>query len=1153
MSSETREPGGPGGKVDPRSAPRLVRPRRAVRRAVGRTRRALRVHYLRWLARRKVVKVRYPATWSSWRKRLTSIPAVAFLAFIGWSAYIFARGNKGWFENRCSESGACGVLLGFITPFLSLALAAFVFLVYRRQRIRAPIVRKARRAPHKLVPTAHTAVDQVVGREQLCEVICRSLDDHAGRRPYVLVGSVGAGKTAVLVQLTHMLARQHRVPVPVRLRDIDKDGAELDFRELARKRFAEEADPGSFLSSEQTAKVWRQLCEDGQAVVLADGLEEAMASNGNSRDRDNAIRNAIKKAKRQNLPLVIASRPHAPLEATVASIIDLEPLSEEAALDFLARDDPQPDTKRLDWIVETAVVSESPLYMEIARELGRHRQLTHLDKDRAGSRLDTRSRDRSKLRLGLLSSWETALVDGHLRDEVALTAEERRDTVDVISMLAALGLLGDRLEVDFADLLGGPGGRDDPARILRRKLTGINASVTADCESVLALHATRGELLGLVETRGERVRFPHSIVQAYLGSRHLDRLWPAVGNALRSDQLGRELLIALVLRAANGCDAPAQTARCSSELAVAARSRTDPKALDLFAAALEVDLHAQQACPTARISEHRSIAQQVNDRWLKIHSQDRRTLDEARERLVHRFGEILREISRLQEDGRWPTDVAPAYEEFFEIAIKERSYSLRLAVTQEIGAGGDPAFHAVRELARAHDAEDKDPVAAYRKKMDVERDREHAASDASVGRGGDPKQRRQRYAEDEVKRAYEAKQAIWREYATRAWLIPMLVGSVSIERRADAQERLNAWLGHLDPANAHGRADLPLSFEVALAQGFKRAANRRLRHPHTNNETRGFLIAQAESMLARSRFWFSQLTLIHALCLWELPDRSGPVSDDEHEADEQSPPIADAPRAAVQRWLRLAGSERAPADRRPEDQSRHDTRERLHPFVARAAHLAVLALETGRPEQYIWIDEKGAMEKVGSDSGDPRFYRRHNLWIPPSVGWSTLDPRAQQLLADVLLLLNLAERCGEPDEVEGRLERARRNSLPPCLTDDRAPLQPGHTVGRAKYAEPGSTCPRDCPFELCPYPPKGELPRAELTEVFCLQQQALVRWRRGSFYALTRKRAPWQGMTGKDLQLFWSGMAARTRTPEPRPVVKPRSAQRLHRERQKNH
>ena len=27
-------------------------------------------------------------------------------------------------------------------------------------------------------------------------------------------------------------------------------------------------------------------------------------------------------------------------------------------------------------------------------------------------------------------------------------------------------------------------------------------------------------------------------------------------------------------------------------------------------------------------------------------------------------------------------------------------------------------------------------------------------------------------------------------------------------------------------------------------------------------------------MLKKARFWFTQLTLIHALCLWEMPDLS---------------------------------------------------------------------------------------------------------------------------------------------------------------------------------------------------------------------------------------------------------------------------------------
>ncbi|MEH0575842.1 MULTISPECIES: hypothetical protein [Streptomyces] len=47
----------------------------------------------------------------------------------------------------------------------------------------------------------------------------------------------------------------------------------------------------------------------------------------------------------------------------------------------------------------------------------------------------------------------------------------------------------------------------------------------------------------------------------------------------------------------------------------------------------------------------------------------------------------------------------------------------------------------------------------------------------------------------------------------------------------------------------------------------------------------------------------------------------------------------------------------------------------------------------------------------------------HSLWIPPSVGWNTLDPRARRLAADV------------------------GTSTPPA---------------------PGSTSLPDCEFQLCP-------------------------------------------------------------------------------------
>lgn len=188
-----------------------------------------------------------------------------------------------------------------------------------------------------------------------------------------------------------------------------------------------------------------------------------------------------------------------------------------------------------------------------------------------------------------------------------------------------------------------------------------------------------------------------------------------------------------------------------------------------------------------------------------------------------------------------------------------------------------------------------------------------------------------------------------------------------------------------------------------------------------------------------------------------------------------------------------------------------------------------LALETGQPERYLWIDEKDATDTIGARTRYPGGYRRHNLWIPPSAGWSTLDARAQHLVADVLVMLNLIERDGHPDEVEERLARVEQPGmpLPPCIRTDREPLRTGTSVPPA----PGSTCLPDCKFQLCPYPPRGCVPRGEIREPFCRQQQALLpgRVRRCLPRVLRRKTPHWVSMRVRELDRFWEAMARRTR------------------------
>jgi len=739
---------------------------------------------------------------------------------------------------------------------------------------------------------------------------------------------------------------------------------------------------------------------------------------------------------------------------------------------------------------------------------------------------------------------------------------------------------------------------------------------------LVSLAATRADQLGIVEAYGNRVRFPHSILQAYLGCRFLGSLLQesgkhkALNKVLEEPGPGRELLIALCLYSraevcqcaskANGNDkqtgglvpvppvspasvtaevvppaaepgvsaaetapvgsttaavaVPAETAlatpgtaampapgcaTCRSRkvltktLLRAAKQHNDVKAFDIYAATLEID--SIQDVPLQQ-----TIAESLRERWQKILTGDRRTLEEAKLGLVLRFGEALRKVARRDHSR-------PAYIELFSIGCLEESYPVRLAIAQEIGSGGDKAFTML-----CHGL--PDPLKEYQERMlnprggapngkaggiastaatetGTERNAPHSAEDVV-------QEEQAHHSREENNRA---RSKIWREFVLRAWLTPMLVGSVSDACRDEAQRQLEAWLGQLNPQNSqHGKAELPLSLEIALAQGFKAASNRRMRNPGTSEEARVYLVRQAEEMLKYARYWFTQLTLIHALCLWALPDDTDTSIPSRYTAGKdgyvvgKEPANTDAPHprrrgtgpaATVARWLAMAGSKCAPADQYAADKSGKGQRE--HPFVAEAGDLAALALECGLPGRFIWIDESGIVGKVGSRPASPSDYRKHNLWIPPSSGWSALDRRAQQLVADVLIMLNLTEQAGaaeSPKAREHRLESANRSTLPPCLTRDRRPLQPGRTIGSAVMASRGSSCLDGCQFELCPYPPSGAQPRAELSEAFCRRQQSLLAHR---LRQPGRKTAPWQGLTPKELESFWAQMAWRSRPPRP--------------------
>jgi hypothetical protein len=1071
---------------------RAARPRRADRSGVDEPG--------RWRAR--------PLIWTL--TLFTILAALVFLLWLAWSLYVLIHGEPSALrfdpDRRCAQLGfSCGALSNFATSGLLLAIAS-AFVLWRLYTLLRRYQAMARSESRELVPTAGAILDQVVGRDELCKVLMADLHDRR-TRPHVLVGGVGTGKTAVLVRLTEFLADKGAVPVPIRLRDA---GNELDFENLARDRFMNEVNQYLFSSAEGET-IWRRLRKDGKIVVLADGLEEALVGSSAELERDNIIRAAIRKAHQQQLPLVIASRPHDPLRATEAAILVLEPLSYEAALVYIGSDGTPENDRRLAWIVETADVVEAPLYLQITREL---HVKGLLEPSTAGQQgvVDTRGADRSTLRLGLLRTWERALIRGHLYEDVPLNRAERHAAVEHMSALACVGLRHDRLDVEFDDPVG-----DKISAEVQRRLVKIDEQAgraTGVGTVDVRLAAAWAAQLELVELRGNSVRFPHSLIQAYLGSRLLDAALQDPSycqQALRHPQPGREFLIALVLhsREAERTSAPRPDGRRQTRisprparrvstasvqndpgrvglLSQAAATRDDNKALDMYAAALEIDCVADEPAHTA-------IAEQIRNQWPRFHAHDPRTLEEGKFGLVRRFSEAARTIDarRRRGDG---CSAEPAYEQLYAIACRERSYPVQLAAAQEIGAGGDAAYEALRHVLTAPCPTCQDERAGAQANM---------ADNRPFGPSGDNES--------------------WRAWIMSAWLAPMLAGSVDAaaggyaHQVLDGQARadLAQWLRHIGhDARRSEEEDLPISLEIALAQGFKYAANRRSPHADDGRETRMYLAEQALEMLKGTRYWFSQLTLIQTLCLLNMSDRP------KHPGDKHGA----KPEAIVQHWLDVAGRERADRDQRA------DAPAGPHPFVREASELAVLALKTGNPQRYCWIDESGVVAQVGSrNTGIKTAQRNRQLWIPPSAGWTALNGRAQRLVADVLLLLNLAERGDQPRDRERRLKRANRSDLPPCITRSRASLNPGRTVGTATSSAPGTTCVDGCGFELCPYPPKGVQPRVEMTEAFCRRQQTLLTRRSPG-----RRKAPWQKMAPAQLTAFWAEMADRARGPRPR-------------------
>ena len=88
---------------------------------------------------------------------------------------------------------SCDAINSVLMPVLLVATSTVIFLAWRLFRVRRFYRQKATTEANRFVQTAGSLMDEVVGRDHLCDALMNNLRDRKTRRPHVIVGSIGVG------------------------------------------------------------------------------------------------------------------------------------------------------------------------------------------------------------------------------------------------------------------------------------------------------------------------------------------------------------------------------------------------------------------------------------------------------------------------------------------------------------------------------------------------------------------------------------------------------------------------------------------------------------------------------------------------------------------------------------------------------------------------------------------------------------------------------------------------------------------------------------------------------------------------------------------------------------------------------------------------
>jgi hypothetical protein len=844
-------------------------------------------------------------------------------------------------EKRCEDRPfSCGVGTGLLVTVLAVGVGVIYWSGWRRDRVLRRYKRLARTEPESLVPGFGSARNSV-RHDDLFELVTADLRAER-RRPQIIVGGIGGGKTTALVGLTQALADdRHNVPVP-----IDAAGAEreLDFLELARIAFLRHVQPW-FLREDEGFAVWQRVCHDGRLVVLADGLGNAL------RDQEHPARTiarAIERSGDENFGLVIAARPEdVPAGLNVARFA-LEPLDVEKATDFVLEEAGVIEGRELvaEFLRRTCA-TETPFYLHYVAEL--------LSLDRLAD-LRVQQRSRFGLRLDLMQAYLDALVAGEVCSEARLLGTSRGDVVAVLGDTALAGLAAGERQTDLARP-----GLEDPRR------------VAADAEA-----------LGLVHVRGTVVEFPHSILRGYLAARRIGGRKAPVAACHALLKLDREAIVA-------------------AAMAGGVLARTDPPAAAEVAHAI---LEAAGNDTRRAIRSTRFVLATAAADIATVLDASRRApvlerLADLLDSSPHSGGTTSWGPSKIELAGRLGKLGGPeSCRGLWTLALDE-DYGVRLSAARELAGLGDTAVASLR----SHFAEHlRFAEMVY----------------GSTIPGAPP-------GNDHLVTADESL-----PLGVQCWILPTL-RALAAPTDEWTGKQLERWV-----RIRWGRA-FP-GTEASLAQGFKLAAMHSIADGHQDE-----LVRAAALLLTKARFWYSRISLLQALAVWEArsPRRHGEAA------------------AVIEQYVN--------------DQ---------HELVRRTARLCALGLRSElRPR--VWGDEVMVSRRPRYPAGDSFA----------AQGWLELDPEAARLMGDVIVALNLISGDSRAaDRHWERLLAACGPKLAACMRGLGERNQLLQVLGTA--AVEGSPCDAACGQQLCPYPARSQPTfRGELPEGFC---RALARFHKGN-------------------------------------------------------